>query len=210
MNCQCEGIEEFFSRKLAEKELRHYHKKGATGVTRTLIADVTDGLQPASVLDIGGGVGVIQHELLKAGVTQVTSVEGSTGYASVAMEEAERLGHADRLGQMVGNFVDLAPRVRPADVVTLDKVTCCFDDVEGLVALSAERAKLRYGLVYPRENLLLKMILPLANLFPKIKRSPFRIFLHSSKRIDEIVRSKGLELRSYRNARFWQIAVYAR
>ena len=54
------------------------------------------------------------------------------------------------------------------------------------------------------------MILPLANLFPKIKGSPFRVFLHSSKRIDEIVRSKGLELRSYRKARFWQIAVYAR
>jgi magnesium-protoporphyrin O-methyltransferase len=210
MNCQCDGIEAFFSRKMAEKELRHYQAKGATGVTRTLIADVTDGLQPASVLDIGGGVGVIQHELLKAGVGQVTSVEGSTGYASVAKEEAERLGHAERLGQIVGNFVDAAPNVEPADVVTLDKVICCFDDMEALVALSTERARLRLGLVYPRDNVILKLGFRILNLYPKFKGNPFRAFVHSSKRVDEIVRSKGLTLHSYRTTLIWQVAVYAR
>ena len=113
-----------------------------------------EGVDGASLLDVGGGVGVVQHELLAAGVSSAVSVDASSAYLAVAKEEAERRGHADRLEQHHGNFVDVAPQIGQADIVTLDKVICCYHDVEQLVRLSSAKAKRVYAVVYPRYNLL--------------------------------------------------------
>lgn len=50
--------------------------------TKALVsALVADGVTGATVLDIGGGVGVIGYELLDAGAASVTNVEASAGLA---------------------------------------------------------------------------------------------------------------------------------
>ena len=83
----------------------------------------------ASVLDIGGGVGAIEHEkLLAAGAAHATSVDASAAFLDAAHREAERRGWADRLTQRRGDFVALADEVDDADVVTLDRVICCYPD----------------------------------------------------------------------------------
>jgi magnesium-protoporphyrin O-methyltransferase len=43
-------------------------------------------------LDIGGGVGIIQHELLPAGVTTAVHIDAATAYLDAAKEEAKRRG----------------------------------------------------------------------------------------------------------------------
>ncbi len=69
MSCaQCQGIERMFDRRAAERELRQYRAAGPGGTTRLLIdALKAEGVAGLTLLDIGGGVGAIQHELLRAG-----------------------------------------------------------------------------------------------------------------------------------------------
>ncbi|OGO38505.1 MAG: hypothetical protein A2W35_17280 [Chloroflexi bacterium RBG_16_57_11] len=212
MNCgQCQGIEELFSQRYVAKELSRYRAKGPDRTTRMLIEAINeedvDGL---TLLDIGGGVGSIQHELFEAGVQEVTSVEASTAYLNAARAEAQVRGLAEHVSYHHGNFVDLAADIAPADIVTLDRVICCYHDMEKLVVLSAARARKLYGLVYPRDTWWMKIGLAFENLSFRLRRSPFRTYSHATKSVETILSSNGLKRRSYRQTLAWQVVVYSR
>ena len=158
--CQCQGIERLFDQRTAARELKNYQQQGPEKSTRLLLDTLRQGLsaaQPFSLLDIGGGVGVIQHELMGTGLAQGTSIDASSAYLSLAKQEAERRGYAERMHYQHGNFVDIAPCLEPADIVTLDRVICCYDDMPSLVKLSAEKAQRFYGLVFPRDTWWMKI-----------------------------------------------------
>ena len=106
--------------------------------------------------------------------------------------------------------MDIAPNLERADIVTLERVICCYPDVESLVELSSRLADRVYGLVYPRTNLLSKTVEILFNLTMRLKRSPFRIFIHPDSVIDWVARSNGLRPSSRRKTLLWQIVVYER
>jgi magnesium-protoporphyrin O-methyltransferase len=148
--------------------------------------------------------------LLASGVEQVTDVEASTAYIEAAREEAQRRRLGDRVSFLHGNFVDLAPGLAPADIVTLDRVICCYPDMEKLVGLSAARARKLYGLVYPRDNWWMKIGLALLNFSYRLRRSPFRNYSHATKSVEAILGSHGLKRRYYRQTLVWQVAVYTR
>jgi len=208
---QCRGIEQFFDRKEADRDLKGYRKKGPSKTTQMLIDAIeADGIADKTLLDIGGGVGAIQHGLLKAGAGAAVSVDASTAYIEAAKGEAQKQGHADRLQQRHGDFVDIAPEIEPAHAVTLDRVICCYHDVERLVSLSSERATRLYGLVYPRDNWMARTGFRLFNLFFRLRRSPFRIFVHPTATLDALVRRGGFEQSFYRKTLVWQVAVYTR
>jgi len=211
MTCsQCQGIEQEFNRKHALEQLKKYRKKGVADTTRQLIAALMEGgVDGMTLLDIGGGVGAIQYALLKAGVSQAVDVDASPAYLEVARQEAQRHGFADRISFYQGNFVDLAPILPPADIVTLDRVICCYDDMQALVSLSARRARRLYGLVYPRDTWWVKLLLPMMNFYLRLRRSSFRAFAHPTQAVDAVVRGQGLNQRFYRKMGFWQVVVYA-
>ena len=76
--CCCQGVDEMFGERTARHDLRRYRKRGPSKPTRVLLAALRrEGIESASVLDIGGGIGAIQNELLDAGADRVTSVEAS-------------------------------------------------------------------------------------------------------------------------------------
>ncbi len=206
---QCRGIENFFDRREAASKLRRYRKSGPAKSTRILIDAIKEhSVDGKTLLDIGGGVGAVQHELLKAGAAEATSVEASTAYIDAASEEAARQGHVDRLTFHHGDFIDLAPSLQPAHIVALDRVICCYHDVERLVGLSSGLATEVYGLVYPRGNWALKAAFRFFNIVLWLRRSPFRIFIHPDSVIDAAVRSNGLQRRFHRKTLLWQVVVY--
>ena len=209
--CQCRGIEGFFNQRAVAQSLDSYRRKGPARSTRILLDALrAAGVEGATLLDIGGGVGTIQSDLLGAGVASATDVDASSAYIAAARDEGARRGYGDRVTYKHGNFVDLAPSVTPADIVTLDRVICCYHDVRSLVGTSAAKARRLYGLVYPRDVWLTRMFLPVINLAFRIQRNPFRVFAHRTSVIDAQLRDTGLERRFRRNAGMWQVAVYAR
>lgn len=193
--------------------MKRYRKEGPGKTTRQLIKAIsksTQDLANKTLLDIGGGVGGIQHALLDHGAASATHVDASSAYVWAAQEEATLQELDARITFMQGDFVDLAENIPSADIVTLDKVVCCYDDMQNLVRLSAEKANKLYGLVFPRDLWLIRTFLPVANFFLSLTGTPFRIFVHRTEQVDQIIRAQGLEQDYYQKAGFWQILVYSR
>jgi magnesium-protoporphyrin O-methyltransferase len=94
--------------------------------------------------------------------------------------------------------------------VTLDRVICCYPDMERLVAASAAKAQRLYGAVFPREFRPLKALLALQNWIWRLRGNPFRAYIHSTAAIDAAVRRQGFTPRSVLDTLVWRVAVYAR
>lgn len=209
--CQCQGIEGLFNQREAVRRLKAYRRNGPTKSTRVLLDALrVAGVAGATLLDIGGGIGAIQLDLLAAGATIATDVDASSAYLAAAREEGARRGYGDRVSYHHGDFVALAPTIEPADVVTLDRVICCYHDMHGLVGASATKARRLYGLVYPRDIWIARVYVPLFNALFRLQRSPFRIFAHRTRDVEALLRDAGLERRFHRNSGVWQVAVFAR
>jgi magnesium-protoporphyrin O-methyltransferase len=209
--CQCQGIEIEFNQKKTAKELKRYRRKGPAKTTRMLIEALkAGGVGGVTLLDIGGGVGAIQHELLDAGASSAIHADASTAYLDAAKEEAGCQGHADRVSFLHGDFVELAPDIAPADIVTLDRVICCYHDMQALVRLSSARARKCYGLVYPRHTWWIRIGFAIMNFVLGVRSNPFRIFSHPTQAVDAVVRGNGLRQRFYAKSGLWQVVVYVR
>lgn len=208
----CQGAEDIFSVKFARNELKDYRENGPHKSTQVLLDILKDaGISDLSLLDIGGGVGVIQHEMMAAGVASAVDVDASSAYINAAKEEAEQRGYLDKVTYQYGDFVQLAPELDSADIVTLDRVVCCYPDVQALVDLSSKHAKRYYALVFPRDNWIFKMGIPFFNFFAfRLWGNPFRTFIHSSEMVDSIIQNNGFNLLLHRNVGLWQVFVYER
>ncbi len=213
MNCSshCAGIESEFDAKTASRDLKRYRRKGPLESTQMLLDALRrEGVEGMTLLDIGGGVGAIHHELLDSGVSSATHVDVSSAYLEAARAEARRRGHESCVSFLHGDFVELAPELPPADIVTLDRVICCYPDMHRLVGLSAARAQRLYALVYPRDSWWLRPLFPLSNLYFRLRRCSFRIYDHPPEEVDAVVREQGLEQRFRGTTPLWQVVVYAR
>ena len=209
--CQRQAIESRFNQKVAAEKLKQYRQKGPEKTTRLLLEALkAEDVAGLTLLDIGGGIGAIQHELLKTGLSSATGVEASSAYLSASAEEAGRQGHADRIHHYHGNFTDLAATLPSADIVTLDRVICCYHDMPALVELSAARANKLYGLVYPRDTWWVKLGFAFENRLFWLRQNPFRLYVHPTAAVEAIVRAHGLQRHFYQTTGVWQVVVYGR
>lgn len=210
-SCQCQGIEKQFDGREAARKVADYQKNGPARTTRILIEALKEaGVAGRTVLDIGGGIGTIQLELLKAGASSAVSVDASTAYIEAAQQEARRQDLQDRIQFQHGDFVELANGIPPADIVTLDRSVCCYPDMPALVGLSASRARQQYALVYPRHTWWMRFGLGAINWLERFRRCPFMVYAHPPQAVEAILREHGLQRRFYRLSGVWQIAIFAR
>ena len=212
MTCpQCLGIEAQFNDKVARRELKRFRKSGPKKSTRVLLDELRSiGIAGRTLLDVGGGIGAIQHVCAEEGAAAVISVDASPAYAATARSEAQRRGYADRASYLGGDFVDLAREVRPADFVTMDRVLCCYHDMPGLLRPAAERAKICLGLVFPRESWWIRGGARAANLLMRLFGSKFQAFVHPHEAIEACVAESGLSLRFSAESGIWRVAVFER
>jgi SAM-dependent methyltransferase len=209
--CGCDDFASIFDRKTAEKDRDRYHKSGPDRTTRMLLEMIAPyAVRGSTVLDVGGGIGVIAHELLRKGAGHARLVEASPDYLYVARLEARRLNHLDRLELVDGDFVRRAPTIDLADIVTLDRVICCYPDVESLVTLSASRARRAYGLVLPRDRLISRIGARLLSLALWLRRSRYRPYAHPNALVDRLVEASGLRLQSEAFTFWWRVVVFDR
>jgi SAM-dependent methyltransferase len=209
--CHREGIEDQFGEGVARRELRRLRRRGPRRTTRLLLDALrARGIDGASILDIGGGVGAIHHELLDAGAREAVQVDVAPAYLAAAREEAARRGHGGRVRFVRGDVVERAGALPDADVVTLDRVICCYPDMPALVASSARKSRRLYGAVYPRDGWWMRRGLAFVNTILRLRRSAFRAFLHPPPAIDAALRSAGFERISGRRTVVWHVVVYER
>ena len=209
--CQCQGIENMFDKKTAQRELKRYLKKGPSKTTGMLLDAIHKvGVQGLDFLDIGGGIGAIQYDLIKAGASSGTSIEASSAYIDLVKKETLQNGLGERIDFKQGDFTTAASDVDSSDIVTLDKVICCYDDMSELVRLSSKLARKIYAVIYPRDVWWTNLALPFLNFYPIVKGSSFRVFIHPTKQVEEIIFGNGLKRKYYATTFFWQVAIFTK
>ena len=209
-NC-CQITDSTFGEDEARSGLRRYQRRGPDAQTRELLRAVRSRrLRGATLLDIGGGIGAIHHELLEDAAAQATHVDASSAYLHAAECEAARRGHAQRVQFIQADFTDVASGLPQADIVTLDRVVCCYPDVRSLLAAAAGRSRQVLALTYPRETWYARLGITLINWFQALRRDPFRVFVHSITQMDAVLSGSGLRRVSLKRLFFWEVALYAR
>jgi 2-polyprenyl-3-methyl-5-hydroxy-6-metoxy-1,4-benzoquinol methylase len=200
----------FFNPRTAARDAKRYREHGLRGTARTL-ADLAGDVRGESVLDVGGGVGAIELDLLAAGAERATSVEISAAYEEVAGELLAECGLLERVDRRVGDFVADADSIEPHDVVVMHRVVCCYPDADALVGAAAAHTRRRLLLTYPQERRFIRGAARTANFVLRLIGSDFRLYVHPVERIVNVAQRHGLALETRRRHRLlWESAAFAR
>jgi len=207
----CATTQRQFSPRLAARQLARYRRKGPDSTTR-MLRDLLIALNPTNrtLLDIGAGIGVLTCELLHAGFEHATAVDVSSAYVAFGREEAARRRVAASIEWVEGDFVDLAPRLPRADVVTLDRVVCCYPAYEPLLTAALDHASHAVGLSYPRDRWYVRRVMALENGLRRLRGGAFRTFVHSPASMIALLRTRGFRLVGRRTTVAWSVDVYAK
>ena len=209
-NC-CEITDNAFTEAEAKSQLRDYRRKGPPKQTKLLLDAIRSlNLKKADLIDIGGGIGTIHHELLKDVASQATHVDASSAYLKLAKEEVTRRGHTDRVYFVHADFTDVANELPRADIVTLDRVVCCYPDFRKLLKTAADHSGKALALTYPREIWYMRIGLKVINFFQGLRRDPFRVFLHPVSEMSSLLQREGFKQVSVQRLSVWEIALYQR
>ena len=210
--CQCCAADKEFGAAIAGRELRRFQRRGPNPATRQLLDAVRRATLPAepSLLDVGGGIGVIHHVLLDGGFGRATQVDASRAYLDVAEAEAERRGHQARVTFAHGDFHALAPATPAADVVTLDRVVCCDPDFAGLLGAAADHARHVVALTYPHDRWYTRLFVRVVNLVRRLRGAPFRAYIHPPAALAAVLEGRGLRRRWAGGTVVWKAEVFER
>src|SRR3989442_12391615 len=116
--CTPRGYRRIFSEKSAHAAAKRYRKKGLDKPSRRIVDLLLEhGVEGRTVLEVGGGVGEIQIELLRAGASRAVSVELTPTYEEAATELLDELHLAGRVERLVVDFVEAGPEGEAADIV---------------------------------------------------------------------------------------------
>ena len=209
-NC-CEITDSAFSEAEARSEVKNYRNRGPANQTRLILEAVRSlGSRDAVLLDIGGGIGALHHELLEDVAREATHVDASSAYLKEAKAEAARRGHGERVNFIHADFTNVAAHLPRADIVTLDRVVCCYPDFRGLLKAAADHSQKALALTYPRETWYMRIGLQALNFFQRLRKDPFRVFLHPIAEMDSLIKREGFERVSLRRLFIWEMALYRR
>ena len=171
---------------------------------------MSSGFRGASVLDIGCGTGYLHQRLLQAGAASAVGIDLSAKMLLEARAQARQQGLAERTAYREGDFVELADTLRPADIVILDKVICCYPDAETLVQRSARMARRVYAFTVPRDRRSVRLAILAGRVLLSLIRCRFRSYIHDLKAIDRGLAAEGFA-RAFEESTFaWRTRVYAR
>ncbi len=204
--CDDDGYDVVFGDRFVKRVARRYRRRGLTK-TSSLMVDYlcAKGIEGASILEIGGGIGEVQVELLRRGAARVTNLEISKGYEQEAGRLLEKSGFRERVTRRLVNIAATPDQVEPADVVVLHRVVCCYPDYEGLLSAAGRHASRLLVFSHPPRNLFVLADFGAENLMRWAKRDSFRTFVHSPEAMVDVLRSTGLTTRYRHRGPSWNI-----
>jgi len=209
--CSPKGYRWVFSERSARGEAKRYRRKGLDSTSRRIVDFIKrQGVENRTVLEVGGGIGAIQIELLKAGAAHATSIELTPTYEEVAAGLVREAGFTDRIDRKVMDFVDASAQLEAADVVIMNRVICCYPDMPRLAGAAAERTRELLVMSYPRETWWTKIGLKLGNSALRATRREFQVFLHPPREIIAVTEGHGLRTVLNQTGAFWTVAALSR
>jgi magnesium-protoporphyrin O-methyltransferase len=209
--CTPKGYRTIFSEKSAVREAKRYRRRGLDGTTRRIFDLIQKrGVQGKTLLEVGGGVGAIEIDLLKAGMAKAVNVELIPTYEAAASDLLKETGLDNRVERKVMDFVEAGQEVEPADVVVMNRVICCYPDMPKLAGAAAEHAKDVLVMSFPNERWWTQLGLSFGNFGFGLFRVQFQIFMHPPDRILAAVEKHGFRTMFNDRGMLWQVVALER
>jgi 2-polyprenyl-3-methyl-5-hydroxy-6-metoxy-1,4-benzoquinol methylase len=209
--CTPKGYRQIFSEKNAAGEAKRYRRKGLDGTSRQILDFIRErDVEGKTLLEVGGGIGAIEIELLKAGMARAVNVELTPTYETAAGELIVESGLSDRVERRVMDFAEAGNEVEPADVVVMNRVICCYPDMPKLAGAAADRARGMLVMSFPNHRWWTRVGLTLVNFGMRVVRMQFRVFMHPPDLIVAAVEHHGLTARVNRRGPLWQVVAFER
>jgi hypothetical protein len=193
MDC-CSGYDEVFTERQARWLRRRYARRGLAGPGRTMVEwlrsrGLVDGV---TVLELGGGIGELQVDLLRAGAAQVTNVELASSWEAEAGRLLDEHGLRGRVKRVLGDLVEEPGLAGRADVVVLNRVVCCYPDFAGLLRAAGERAGRALVFSHPPPSAPVRAGLSVVNAWQRLRGREYRAFVHPPGAMLEVLGQTGL------------------
>ncbi len=199
--CSPKGYRWVFSERNARGEAKRYRRKGLDSTSREIVDFLNE---------VGGGIGGIQIELLKAGAASAMSVELTPTYEEVARGLLDDAGVSDRVERRVMDFAESASQIEGADIVVMNRVLCCYPDMPRLAGAAADHARQLLVLSFPRRTWWTRASFGIFNWVLALLQREFHIFLHVPREITATARQHGLEPVFNRRGAFWTVTALRR
>ncbi len=209
--CQPGDYDKIFNEKHARSKGRAYARKGLTGHGQRIVDFVRGKAPPGyTLLEIGGGIGDIQLELLQGGAARTINVELATQWERVASELIHERGLDDRVERRLGDFVREADTIPTADVVVMNRVVCCYPDAEALVGAAADHARRFLVMTLPVDRWWTRWGLAAANVFLRVRGDTFRAYVHPTRAVLSAAQQRGMRPIEHRRGFIWQLIALER
>lgn len=202
-----ESYEGVFSDRYARRLARRYRRRGLTPAAQRIVDFVTsEGIKGASILEIGGGLGEIQLELLKLDAARTTNLELSGAYEPEADRLIQEAGVNGRVQRIQGVDLAATPEALAAfDVVVLHRVVCCYPEVGRLLSAAAAHARRTVVFSHPPYNWFGRLSAKLMNAWLRLLGNQYRAFSHDPYEMVAVLERHGFIPR-YRGAEgMWRI-----
>jgi hypothetical protein len=200
-----------FKPRFARRSLRRYRKKGLDDLEQRMVAAASvDGLEEARVLEIGGGIGTLQTELLLAGAARGEVVELVGAFEPYARELAREKGLVERTSFRVADVLDDPEGAAPADVVMMNRVVCCSPDGIALTGRASRLSHRMLVLSFPRDLFWVRAAARLANGGFRLLGRSFRIFVHPRAALVAAAEAEGMRLADSGHGALWEFAALRR
>src|SRR5947207_1905923 len=209
--CTQKGYRWVFSERLARAEAKRYRRKGLDATSRRIVDFVKQqGVEGRTVLEVGGGIGAIQIELLKAGAARAVSVELTPTYEEEAKALLREAGLEERVERRVMDFAAAGAAVEGADIVIMNRVICCYPDMPRLAGMASDHARELLVMSFPKRTWWMRIAMFLANMILSATRREFHIFLHPPNSILATSTRHGLRSVLNKSGVVWTVATLRR
>jgi hypothetical protein len=203
--CTSTGYRTIFGRKAVERDARRYRRKGLTdsaGWILQVLGD--DGVADRSVLEVGGGIGSLQIELLEAGASHATNVEIIDSYEATARSLIAERDLEARVERHIADYAQHPEHNPAADIVIMHRVICCYPDPDTLTAAACAQARDRVAITIPRDTPWVKLGFWGMNACLRLRRIAFRGYVHPQARILEVANSHGFHATHHQRGALWE------
>jgi magnesium-protoporphyrin O-methyltransferase len=165
-----------------------------------------------SVLELGSGAGALAVALVEDGAQRATGLDLSPVSVDTARRHAADLGVAERATFETGDAS--VAKLEPHDWVVMDRVICCFGDMDRLLANALPAVRDRLALSVPESRglrgLANHVLWRMEDLVDTLRGDRCPGYVHDIRRMHRLLADAGLRLRSERPTGFWYTAVFER
>jgi hypothetical protein len=203
--CTPTGYRTIFGKKTVQRDARRYQRKGLTGTAAWILQALTDvGITERSVLEVGGGIGGLQIELLEAGARHATNVEIIDSYEAAARSLITEHRLEDRVDRTVADYAQHSDQTPAADIVIMHRVICCYPDPDTLTEAACARARDRVAITIPRESPWVRLAFWGMNGWLRLRRIAFRGYVHPHARILGVATTHGFHASRHDRGLLWE------